>query len=162
MPARTSKYLAIYLNDHLAGSMVGIELAKRAAGENQGSELGRFLSGLAEEIEADRAALREIMSELGVGEDRPKLVVAWATEKVGRLKLNGELLRYSPLSPLVELEGLSLGIEGKRLLWVALTETEAERIGAERLRELIGRAESQRAGVERHRVAVARAAFAAS
>ena len=27
--------LAIYLNDHLAGSTVGLELAKRAAGANE-------------------------------------------------------------------------------------------------------------------------------
>ena len=32
---------------------------------------------------------------------------AWALEKVGRLKLNGELTSYSPLSRVVELEGLA-------------------------------------------------------
>ena len=36
-------YLAIYLNDHLAGSTAGVELARRTAHENDGSELGAFL-----------------------------------------------------------------------------------------------------------------------
>ena len=31
--------LTIYLNDHLAGATAGVELARRAAGENKGSEL---------------------------------------------------------------------------------------------------------------------------
>ena len=38
----------------------------------------------------------------------------------GRLKPNGQLTGYSPLSRLVELEGLSLGITGKLGLWRAL------------------------------------------
>ena len=40
------------------------------------------------------------------------MVAGWVAEKAGRLKLNGSLLTYSPLSRLVELEGLSLGVEG--------------------------------------------------
>jgi hypothetical protein len=52
-----------------------------------------------------------------------------------------------------------MGIEGKRLLWVALLDAQADRIGHDRLRELIARAERQREGVERHRVEAARVAF---
>jgi hypothetical protein len=37
------RLLAIYLNDHLAGATIGVELALRAARENTGSELGDFL-----------------------------------------------------------------------------------------------------------------------
>src|SRR3954467_4732 len=132
MDEGTPKYLPIYLNDHLAGSTVAIELIKRAAGENEGTELGAFLVALREEIEADRNALLEVMSELGTGVDTKKRLTAWATEKAGRLKLNGELFSYSPLSRVTELEGVSLGIEGKRLLWIALRSTWGERLRAER------------------------------
>jgi hypothetical protein len=155
------KYLSIHLNDHLAGSTVALELVKRAARENEGSELGAFLNGLATEIAADRRTLVGIMSLLGVSVDHPKRALAWLAEKVGRLKLNGSLIGYSPLSPLVELETLSLGIEGKRLLWVALADSVADRIGAERLQELIARADRQRAGVEHHRLEAARRAIGA-
>jgi hypothetical protein len=153
---RASKYLATYLNDHLAGSTAGVELARRAASENADTRLGDFLSGLAQEIEEDRVALREVMDALDVRPDRKKLVVAWAGEKAGRLKPNAQLRGYSPLSPLIELEILSLGIEGKRMLWVALKAVADEyALDAERLEELAARARRQRNGVERQRRALA-------
>lgn len=152
MSERAPKFLGIYLNDHLAGSTAGLELVKRAAGENEGTELGAFLSGLQEQIATDRRELESIMDELGVARDQAKVAMAWVTEKAGRLKFNGVLTGYSPLSPLVELEALSLGLEGKRLMWVALSEVLADRIGAQRLAELTARAERQRAGVEVHRI----------
>ncbi|MEA2256858.1 MAG: hypothetical protein QOG35_2903 [Solirubrobacteraceae bacterium] len=157
-----SKYLATYLNDHLAGSTAGIELVRRAATENRDNDLGRFLSSLEREIASDRQTLQELMAALGVGADRKKIVAAWVSEKVGRLKPNAQLLGYSPLSPLVELEALSLGIEGKRLMWVALQEIAGPGfpLSLARLQELAVRAERQRADVEAQRRAVAAEALA--
>src|SRR4051794_20954345 len=111
-----SKYLSIYLNDHLAGATGALELAKRAASENEDSELGTFLAGLVTEIAEDRETLMDIMATLGASVDHPKRAAAWLAEKAGRLKPNGHWLTYSPLSPLIELDVLSLGVEGKRLL----------------------------------------------
>jgi hypothetical protein len=154
--AVASKYLAIYLNDHLGGSTVGVELVRRAAGEYRGSELGDFLTQLAVEIEEDRETLRELMDELGVVEDKVKIAVGWVGEKAGRLKLNGHFLSRSPLSPVVELEALSLGIEGKRLMWVALREAAPVlELDPERFAALEARAARQREGLEPHREAAA-------
>ncbi len=157
-----SKYLATYLNDHLAGATGGAELVKRAARENEGNELGAFLAGLAKEIEEDRETLQSLMGELGVKPDRVKVAAGWAAEKAGRLKPNAQLLGYSPLSPLVELEALLIGITGKRGLWRALAEV-APDLGLERARfdELAARAERQREEVEARRLEVARAALTA-
>jgi hypothetical protein len=157
-----SKYLATYLNDHLLGATLGTELARRAAGENQGSELGAFLSGLAREIDDDRDTLVALMSELGVKPDRLKVAAGWIGEKLGRLKPNAQLRGYSPLSPLVELEGLLIGIQGKLAMWRVLAET-AQDLGLERARfeALSTRAERQQADVERHRPEVARRALTA-
>jgi hypothetical protein len=151
MASDGDKYLAIYFNDHLGGSTTGLELAKRIRGENEGTELGAFMEGLVEEIAEDRRTLLEFMDLIDADPDRLKVAGGWITEKLGRLKLNGQLIGYSPLSRFVELEALSLGIEGKRVLWVALLETQAERFGAERLRELVIRAERQREALEEHR-----------
>jgi hypothetical protein len=158
-----SKYLAIYLNDHLAGSTGGLELVKRIAKQNEGNDLGRFAAGLRPELAQDRESLRAMMRELGVREDPVKTAGGWAAEKIGRLKLNGELRGYSPLSPLVELEGLMLGIDGKRRMWVAFAETDAlaDRLGRERLQELIARADRQRDAVEQQRLSAARTALVA-
>jgi hypothetical protein len=159
--SNASKYLATYLNDHLAGSTSGLELARRAASENKGNELGAFLSGLADEIKADRDTLKQMMAELGVGEDRLKVAAGWLIEKVGRLKPNAQLTGYSPLSPLIELEGLELGIRGKLAMWRALLEIAGPPpLDAPRLQELAARAERQFADVERHRLQVARSALA--
>jgi hypothetical protein len=158
-----SKYLATYLNDHLLGATAGGELARRAARENEGSELGAFLTVLAADVEEDRETLKTIMAELGVKPDRAKVAAGWTAEKVGRLKPNAQLRGYSPLSPLIELEGLLIGIQGKLAMWRALAEV-AEELGLdrERLEALVARAERQQAEVEGHRHDVARRALTAT
>jgi hypothetical protein len=153
-----SRYLPIYLNDHLAGATVGLELVRRVERENTGTELGEFLRGLLSEIEEDRKTLAQLMQRLGVAPSRVKIAAGWMAEKVGRLKLNGQLRGYSPLSRLVELDGLATGIEGKRALWLALGEI---RDRDTRLRDtdfdaLAERARSQRERLEPHRLAAAR------
>jgi hypothetical protein len=152
--------LAIYLNDHLAGSTVGLELTRRARGSNEGSELGDFLAELVAEIEQDRAALEEVMTAVGAGRDRLKVAGAWAGEKAGRLKLNGSLLGYSPLSRVVELEALALGVTGKLALWRMLRSLGDPRLAGFDFDELTVRAERQRDRLERHRLAAGRIALA--
>ncbi len=157
------KNLRIYLQDHLAGSTAGLELARRTRGANEGTEYGPPLARIADEIEADRRHLVGIVEELGFGGDRLKIMAAWGLEKVGRLKLNGQLTGYSPLSRLVELEGLLAGITGKKGLWVSLLELAPSepRLEAELLGRLRDRAEEQRATVEELREKAAREAFLA-
>jgi hypothetical protein len=118
--------LAIYLNDHLAGATVGVELARRLRGSNEGDpEFGPALAELCTEIEADRETLKAVMDRLGVGQSKLKPLVAVLGERLGRLKLNGQLRGYSPLSRLDELELLQIGVVGKRRLWRALEHTHA-------------------------------------
>jgi hypothetical protein len=144
----SSNLLGIYLNDHLAGSTTGIELVKRAARSNEGTQLGAFLDGLQREIEEDRDSLIEAMDRLGVSRNR--------------LKLNGQVLGYSPLSRLVELEGLDLGINGKLSLWQSLRQANVPELADFDLDRLIERAETQLAELEPFRRDAAAEAFAAS
>ena len=156
------KHLRIYLQDHLAGATAGLELARRTRGANEGSEYGPPLAKIADEIEADRRHLQGIVENLGFGGDRLKNLAAWGLEKAGRLKLNGQLTGYSPLSRLVELEGLLAGITGKQGLWVSLLELAPSepRLDAAPLERLRDRADAQRATVEELREKAAREAFA--
>jgi hypothetical protein len=148
----SSELLPIYLNDHLAGSSVGRDLARRAAGANRGAELGDFLTDLAAQIEADRAQLEDVMVRLQVEPDRVKLGAGWLAEKAGRLKLNGRLVSYSPLSRVLELEALALGVRGKLMLWraLAIAAPSQPRIADVDFAHLIERAESQLAGIDEH------------
>jgi hypothetical protein len=149
------KLISIYLNDHLAGATIGVELAKRARASNMGTPLGDHLERLASEIESDRETLERLVAELGVRRDRLKALAAWAAEKLGRLKLNGQLTGYSPLSRLLELESLYLGITGKREMWGALERTLGNDVPGFDFEELGRRAERQAMEVEKQRLAVA-------
>jgi hypothetical protein len=148
MASSSIRFLKIYLNDHLAGSAGGVELARRLVSNNEGdATFGSPLRTLRDEIEVDRGALEQLMGELGVHRDRLKPAAAWAAEKLGRLKPNGQLTGYSPLSRLLELELLCLGITGKLQLWRELERTGPEVDGFDFAR-LAARAEDQRARVE--------------
>jgi hypothetical protein len=151
--------IAIYLNDHLAGATAGVEVARRARSSNEGNPYGEFLSRLAEEIEDDRETLRSVMSELGVGVDRAKQAAAWSSEKVGRLKPNGRLLGYAPLSRVVELEVLAIGVTGKLGMWRTLQRVLAEPPQSADLAQLIERAERQRTEIDELRLRAADEAF---
>lgn len=153
------KLLAIYLNDHLAGSTGGLELAKRTLGSNRDTQFEPALERLVREIEEDRDKLKQIMAVLGVGEDRLKTAGAFVLEKVGRLKLNGSWVSYSPLSRLIELEGLLAGVTGKLALWVALQQIEERRLERFDLPGLEQRARDQRELLEDQRREAARIAF---
>lgn len=159
--AGARKFLGTYLNDHLAGSIVGGELARRITRQNSDNEYGRLTAEIAEQIEQDKRELRRIMTRLDVRQKRLRLGVAWAVEKVTRLKRNGRLIGYSPLSRLLELEGLVMGITGKLELWRTLDQLEDANpaLDEAHIRELIGRAESQRDRVEDLRLKAAREAM---
>jgi hypothetical protein len=157
-----SDYLAIYLNDHFAGATVGRELSKRAAQSNKGTPLGAFLERLHQEIVEDRDTLEMVMDEVGAGRDRVKNAGAIAGERLGRLKLNGQLRGYSPLSRLIELEGLALGVTGKLALWRSLAVLEDRRLDEFDFNALAERAERQQEELETHRLRAAEQAFESS
>jgi hypothetical protein len=152
-PLLTTDKLAIYLNDHLAAATAAVALAQRAAASNRANSYGRALSALASEVEQDRDLLVEVMERLSIDRDRLKLTASWLAEKLGRLKLNGELVRYSPLSRLEELEILSLGVAGKLALWDALSRAHGRdpRLRGVDLDAAFARARSQRRRMERLR-----------
>ena len=154
------RLLAIYLNDHLAGATGGVELARRTRSSNRGTKWGKALEGICAEIEADRTTLEEVMERLAVKRNTAKIAGAWTAEKLGRLKLNGRLRGYSPLSRLLELEMLHIGITGKLELWQALQRTLGSKLSDVDFSALIQRAESQRQTVERLRLDAATEALA--
>lgn len=153
--------LGIYLNDHLAGSVVGLELAKRSLSSNRGTRFEPFLVQLVSELQEDRAALEQVLDRLGVRRNTAKQAGAWVAEKAGRLKLNGRLTGYSPLSRVLEFEGLTMGVVGKLSLWRNLLEiaTEDERLSGVPIDDVVTRSERQRQDLEANRAEAARLAF---
>jgi hypothetical protein len=112
--------IALYVQDHLALSLGGVRLAERALGENRDTPFGEFLARLIPELQEDRETLKALAAALGGARSPLKEALVFAGELVGRLKPNGRLLGYSPLSRLWELEGLMAGTESRRGLWKVL------------------------------------------
>jgi hypothetical protein len=158
------RQLDIYLNDHLAGAMVGVELSRRVAKSNRATPSGEFLARLHREIVEDRRTLQAVAQALGAESSPVKPAFAWIAEKAGRLKLNGQIRGYSPLSRLLELEGLEVGVTGKRSLWQALGHAfpDDARLAGFDLDALVARAEQQLEGLREHRVSAARDALTAT
>jgi hypothetical protein len=107
----TSRLLRIYLQDHQAASAGGVALARRALGPSH---------PLTKQIDRDRDALERVMQQLAVTPSALKVGTVRVAELVGRLKLNGRIFERSPLSNVVELETLVVGVRGKEALWTAL------------------------------------------
>jgi len=156
------KLLATYLNDHLGGATGGLELARRAAGSNEGNDYGVKLAGLAREIEGEREDLLRLMASLGIGTDRIKVAGGWVGEKLGRLKPNGALLSYSPLSRLIEIEGLYLGVTGKLSLWTNLEASHGPTVGGVDVVGLADQARAQQAMLDELRRSAATEALGSS
>ena len=152
------RLLGIYLNDQLALGVAGRELARRAASENTGTEPGAFLERLAREVTEDVDTLQGVMQRLGIPLSRMKRPLALVAERVGRLKPNGQLRGYSPLSRFLELESLALGLDGKKLLWANVGDLAnvGDRLADIDFGALIDRAARQREELERFRLAAGR------
>ena len=155
--------LTAYLNDHLAGSAAGVELAEKLRDNNQGTELGRAMVALHHDISEDRDTLESLLGQLELDRHAVKEAAGLMLEKVSRLRLNPALTGSTELTRLMETEALALGIEGKMAMWLALTEAAAAepRLAGTDYDRLIERARSQRRALEPHRLAAAVASFSA-
>src|SRR3954447_21268018 len=155
------QFLRIYMNDQLAAGVLWRELARRAERNNASTEVGEALGRVPRAIAEDVETFAGLMDRLGLPRSRVKPAAAIAAERVGRLKLNGRLRSYSPLSRFVELDALVMGIEGKKILWKNLRDDAglAERVPDVNFDHLIERAGRQRDELEPYRRAAGTAAL---
>jgi hypothetical protein len=72
----TDRDLATYLNDHLAGSEVALELLDHLNRLVPDSAVGQFAADLKTEIAADRQALEALMARLQIAQSRTRKVAA--------------------------------------------------------------------------------------
>jgi hypothetical protein len=164
MTSTATDYIETYLQDHRAGAEMGGDLAHRLADENRDTPYEDFLVGLAQEIDQDVAKLEDIMDRCGVSKAMLKTAGAKVAEKLGRLKPNDQLTGYSPLSRVLELEGLRSGVMGKLGLWDSLAQIAPydDRLDEQEMIELQRKAERQLAGLREHHAMAAREAFTGS
>jgi hypothetical protein len=142
------KLLAVHLRDHDALLVAAGELAERMSSPERPDEERAFAAELGRLASDDRDCLEQFLRRLGSAPSRARATAVVVAEKVGRLKLNGRVLRRSPLSAVTELEGSRLLLASDRDLWSGLAHLEigpsdaAER--AQRAEQLLETAETLR------------------
>ena len=112
------EHLATYLNDHLAGLVVTLEILRHL--EAEATDLMPHLTMLRTDIETDRNELKTLMNRLGILESRLKKVGSWIVEQFTEAKLEVDDDSGGALRRLERLEAVALGIDGKSALWSAL------------------------------------------
>jgi hypothetical protein len=136
--------LETYLNDHLTGSIVALDVARRRGSAQGDDEIGVFLRTFVHEAERDQRTLRSVMETSGtsprVSRELLGTATSWLDSIRGTLKMPGapNLVR--------DIELLIMGVRGKELLWKSV-----ERVGVTTdppLQELQARARDQIAGLE--------------
>jgi hypothetical protein len=154
------KDLDSYLNDHLAGSISALELIAHWVEVHKGEALGSFFVETEREIKADQDTLRDVMRTLGIEESKVRQAGAWAAEKVGRARLMIAGDEQGSLGLVLTLEGLIMGVTGKKLLWRALAAAKLPGLNSYNFEQLQGRAEQQVERIEAERISAVRQVFA--
>ena len=160
MPFDPMKDLDSYLNDHLAGSISALELIAHCIDVHKGEPLGSFFAEIEGEIKADQGTLGDVMRTIGVEESKVRKAGAWAAEKVGRVRLIIAGDEPGSLGLVLTLEGLIMGVTGKKLLWVTLAAAKLPGLNGYNLEELQRRAEQQVERIEAERMRAVSQAFA--
>jgi hypothetical protein len=157
----SSSPISTYLNDHLGGAIAGEELLENIASAYAGTGIEPTLREVHQEVVEDRHELQRLMTSLDASQSMTRKAAGWLAEKAAQLKLRVSDPKTGPLRLLESLDAALAGVEGKRLLWLALS-TAAANNAALRLLDyptLIARAESQRRRLEPLRLEAARRAL---
>jgi len=118
-----SENLGTYLNDHVAGSVLALELLDHLIDLPEAPDR-KLLTQLRIEIQEDQDVLRQLLRSVGAKESTARKAAAWLTEKLGRAKLRIDESGSGELRMLEGLETLALGIQGKLALWRSLATLE--------------------------------------
>ncbi|MFL5447663.1 MAG: hypothetical protein ACJ8A6_04135 [Gemmatimonadales bacterium] len=114
-----SENLGTYLNDHVAGSVLALELLDHLIDLPEAPDR-KLLTRLRIEIQEDQEVLQQLLRTVGAKESTVRKAAAWLTEKLGRAKLRMDDSGSGELRVLEGLESLALGIQGKLALWRSL------------------------------------------
>jgi hypothetical protein len=136
------------LNDHLAGSLIAIEILEHL--ETEASDFMPDLPALKADIEADRQQLKMLMDRLGITGSRVRKLTSWIAEQVTEAKFEADDESRGTLRRLERLEALGIRIDGKSALWWALNaaaEVAPDLRGTD-YKHLAQRAQEQRGRVE--------------
>lgn len=139
------RLLELYLGDHLGGAAGAIQVVGRSRDRNAGNQFGEFLAGFHRELEEERESLERIARKLGARPPKWKAGLGTVAAALGSLKPSGHLVTYSPLSRVLEMESLTMAVEGKLQLWDTLRfiDVGSRGVSADELDRLTAQARTQ-------------------
>jgi hypothetical protein len=154
-----SEPLVTYVNDHLGGARIALQLLEAMRDQHDDQRFRDFGAALLPEIQADDRTLRSIAEKIGSGPSAVKEVGGWLLEKASRVKLGHTGSKGFAMFESIEL--LVIGIHGKLCLWKALqvASRHDSRLHEFDFEELIGRAQQQYDKVEAERLNLAQTAL---
>jgi hypothetical protein len=152
--------LTAYMQDHAAGASAALDLLDHLISSHADTPDEDFFKELLAEIKEDKARLEEILGRFDSGESVVRNTVSRLGEKFARVKFLVAGHGHGDLGRLEALEMVSLGIEGKRVLWLALEAAAIPELQSADLPALASRAADQRERVEKRRLLAARKALA--
>jgi hypothetical protein len=147
-----------YLNDHLAGATGALLVIQHLADHVENPEARDFFVGLKTEVQGDRDLLEDLLASAGLESSTVLKIAGGVTARLGLMKLMWEGTDPGELGLFEALEMLALGVQGKRLLWLALGEIAPwfPEWNGHDFANLELKAIQQRDGVERWRIEAAR------
>ena len=155
----STKNLPAYLKEHAAGAAAALDLLDHLISIHDEPSSTGFFKDLREKVEADKNVLDEILGRIGAGESMVLNTMSRIGEKIARTKFLLTGVSSGELGRLEALEILSLGIEGKRMLWLALESADIDELSDVDFSSLADSAAEQRALVEPRRRSAARNAL---
>ncbi|MDQ0822036.1 hypothetical protein QFZ79_004416 [Arthrobacter sp. V4I6] len=117
-----AKLLGLYLSDHLTGATAGVSRIQRMTEAYADTPVSADIARVSAQIEHERDLLQGLIRDLGVRQRPHRQAAAWLAEHAGRLKLNGRIVRRSPMTMVLEAELMRAAVLGKLGGWETLEE----------------------------------------
>ncbi|RPF20541.1 NAD-dependent epimerase/dehydratase family protein [Myceligenerans xiligouense] len=136
--------LGLYLSDHFTGATAGLERMEYMTRSYRDTPFHAELAEATEQLRGERELYRDLLDRLGVARHPHRQMAAWLGEKAGRLKLNGRVVRRSPMSAVFDAEFMRAAVAAKIGGWQTLRR-QADEMGLdpEQLDELVDLARRQ-------------------
>lgn len=111
-----------YLNGHLGGSSGALLVIDHIIASHDAPEAAEFFTVLKEKIQNDRETLEAVISCVGMNSSIVLKAAGNLSARAGLMKLMWEGMDAGELGMFEAIELISLGIQGKRMLWSTLHE----------------------------------------
>ena len=146
-PPSPERLLRIYLGDHWAEMGGAVALTERMARNNPAPPWDGPIGRLRDHVADDDRTLASVRSVLAIDGGRWKRRAAIGGERAGRLKFNGRVNAYSPLSRVYEIEMMTAHLVATRAMWQVLRRLDDPRLAGIDLTGLELRADVQLSGL---------------